>query len=82
MELTIAIVLAGPLGYFAPNRGLLVYLVMWALVLPVQTIVVHSENPDDINAAYPVVNALILAGGVALNRLGAVVRRRRTPATR
>ena len=80
MELIIAIVLAGPLGYLAPRRGLVAYLVVWAIVLPVQTIVVHSENPDDINAAYPVVNALILAGGVALNRLGALVRRRRTAA--
>jgi hypothetical protein len=50
--------------------------VIWAVVLPIQTIVVHDENPDDINAAYPVVNALILAGGVALNRLGARLRRR------
>ena len=56
----------------------LIYLVIWAVVLPIQTIVVHSENPDDINAAYPVVNALILAGGVALNRLGAAMRGRRT----
>ena len=60
------------------DRGLVLYLVIWALVLPIQTIVVHSENPDDINAAYPVVNALILAGGVALNRLGAAMRGRRT----
>ena len=83
MELIIAIVLAGPLGYLAPTRrlGLIVYLLVWAVVLPLQTIVVHSENPDDINAAYPLVNALILAGGVALNRLGAAMgerRRRRT----
>ena len=80
MELIAAILLAGPLGYLAPNRrhGLILYLVVWAVVLPIQTLVVHSENPDDINAAYPVVNAVILAGGVALNRLGAAVRRRRT----
>ena len=85
MELIIAIVLAGPLGYLAPTRrlGLILYLVVWAVVLPIQTIVVHSENPDDINAAYPVVNALILAGGVALNRLGAAMgeRRRRRMST-
>ncbi len=82
MELIIAIVLAGPLGYLAPNPrlGLVLYLVVWAIVLPVQTIVVHDENPDDINAAYPVVNALILVGGVALNRLGAGLRRRRRTA--
>ena len=78
MELIIAIVVAGPLGYLFPRRGLLAYLVIWAVVLPVQTIVVHSENPDDINAAYPFVNAAIFAGGVALNRLGAAMRRRRT----
>ena len=84
MELIIAIVLAGPLGYLAPTRklGLILYLVVWAIVLPIQTIAVHSENPDDINAAYPVVNSAILAGGVALNRLGAAMgeRRRRTSA--
>lgn len=82
MELIIAVALAGPLGYFAPNRriALISYLVVWAIVLPIQTIVVHDENPDDINAAYAVVNALILAAGVALNRLGAAARaRRRSP---
>jgi hypothetical protein len=79
MELIIAVALAGPLGYFAPNRriALISYLAVWAVVLPIQTIVVHDENPDDINAAYAVVNALILAGGVALNRLGAAARARR-----
>ena len=79
MELIIAIVLAGPLGYLAPTRklGLILYLVVWAIVLPIQTIAVHSENPDDINWQYAVVNAAILAGGVALNRLGAAARARR-----
>jgi hypothetical protein len=79
MELITAILLAGPLGYVAPTRraGLILYLVVWAVVLPIQTIVVHRENPDDINWQYPLVNAAILAGGVALNRLGASVRARR-----
>jgi hypothetical protein len=79
MELITAILLAGPLGYFAPNRrlGLVLYLLAWAIVLPVQTIVVHNENPDDFNWAYPLVNAAILAAGLGLNRLGAVVRERR-----
>jgi hypothetical protein len=79
MELMIAIVLAGPIGYLAPNRraGLVIYLLVWAIALPIQTIVVHNENPDDINAAYPVVNALILAGGVAVNRLGSAMGERR-----
>jgi hypothetical protein len=79
MELITAILLAGPLGYFAPNRrlGLALYLVVWAAVLPIQTIVVHGENPDDINWQYAVVNAAILAAGVALNRQAARVRARR-----
>jgi hypothetical protein len=79
MEFIAAILLAGPLGYLAPDRrrGLIFYLVVWAVVLPIQTVVVHSENPDDINWQYPLVNAAILAGGVALNQLGAAVRARR-----
>jgi hypothetical protein len=79
MELIAAIVLAGPLGYLAPNRrlGLLFYLAVWIVLLPVQTVVVHSENPDDINWQYPLVNAAILAAGVALNQLGAAARARR-----
>jgi hypothetical protein len=79
MELSTAIVLAGPLGYFAPNRrlGLILYLVVSAIVLPIQTIVVHSENADDINWQYPAVNAAVLAGGIGLNRLGAAARARR-----
>jgi hypothetical protein len=79
MELIIAIALAGPLGYFAPNRriGLIAYLCVWAVVLPIQTIVVHNENPDDFNWQYALVNAVILAGGLTLNRLGAGARARR-----
>jgi hypothetical protein len=80
MELMLAIVFAGPLGYLARSRrlGLGLYLAAWAIVLPIQTLVVHAENPDDINAAYPVVNALILAGGIGLNELGARMRRTRS----
>jgi hypothetical protein len=79
MELIAAIVLAGPLGYFAPDRrlGLLLYLAAWIVLLPIQTIVVHSENPDDINWQYPLVNGAILAAGVALNQLAAAARVRR-----
>ena len=77
MELIAAIALAGPLGFFVRARPLLAYLVLWAVIFPVQTVVVHSENAADINATYFVVNALILAGGIALNRLGARLRRRR-----
>jgi hypothetical protein len=78
MEL-IAAVTAGPLGYLLGRRGLAVYLALWAIVFPIQTIVVHSENADDIVASYFVVNALILTLGITLNRLGARLRTRRTP---
>jgi hypothetical protein len=79
MELILAVCLAGPLGFLARTRkrGLTLYLLAWALVLPIQTIVVYNENHDDFNALYPVVNGVILAGGIALNRLAAHLARRR-----
>ena len=77
MELIAAIALAGPLGFLVRTRPLLAYLILWAVIFPVQTAVVHSENADDINVTYFVVNAFILAGGIALNTLGARVRRHR-----
>jgi hypothetical protein len=76
MELIAAILLAAPLGYFV-RRGLVAYLVLWAAIFPVQTIVVHAENADDIVPMYFVVNAVILAGGIGLNTLGARLRERR-----
>lgn len=79
MELILAIVGAGPVGYLTKTRkqGLLVYLGLWALVFPIQTVVVHSENADDIQGLYFVVNALILGLGIGLNRLGAMLGERR-----
>jgi hypothetical protein len=79
MELIAAIILAGPLGYLGRTRrqGLCLYVLAWAVIFPIQTIVVHSENPDDIEPMYFVLNALILTGGIALNTLGARLRRRR-----
>lgn len=73
MELILAIAGAGPLGFFA-SRGLALYLAAWAIVFPLQTVVVFSDGHGD--ASYWVVNAAILAGGVGLNRLGARLRRR------
>ena len=81
MELIAAVLIAGPLGYFVHTRtrmrGLAIYLALWAVVFPLQTAVVHAENPDDIVPAYFVINALILAGGIGLNTLGARLRERR-----
>jgi hypothetical protein len=76
MELIAAVLLAAPLGYFV-RRGLVAYLILWAAIFPVQTVVVHAENPDDIVPLYFVVNAVILAGGIGLNTLGARLRERR-----
>jgi hypothetical protein len=79
MELILAVVGAGPIGYFTKTRkqGLVAYLVLWAIVFPIQTFVVHSENADDISVLYVVFNALILCLGLGLNRLGSVLRERR-----
>jgi hypothetical protein len=81
MELIAAVLIAGPLGYFVRTRtrarGIAVYLALWAVIFPIQTAVVHAENADDIGPTYFVVNALILAGGIGLNTLGARLRGRR-----
>jgi hypothetical protein len=81
MELIAAILVAGPLGYFIKTRtrvrGIAIYLVLWTVIFPIQTAVVHAENADDIEPMYFVVNAVILAGGIGLNTLGARLRERR-----
>jgi len=79
MELIPAILVAGPAGYFTEThkRGLIIFLALWAIVFPVQTVVVHSENPDDIEVLYFVFNALILCLGVGLTRLGSVLGERK-----
>jgi hypothetical protein len=81
MELIAAVLVAGPLGYFVQTgkrvRGIAIYLVLWAVIFPIQTAVVHAENADDIEPMYFIVNALILAGGIGLNTLGARLRERR-----
>jgi hypothetical protein len=82
MELIAAILLAGPLGYFGRTRrqGLCLFLGAWVVIFPIQTIVVHSASPDDIEPLYFILNACILAAGIGLNALGARQRRRRTQA--
>ena len=79
MELIVAILLAGPLGYLIPmrRRALVAYLGSWAIVLPVQTIVVHNQNPAEINWQYAVVQVLVLSLGLGLNRYGSTLRERR-----
>jgi hypothetical protein len=81
MELIAAILVAGPLGYFIKTRtrvrGISIYLVLWTVIFPIQTAVVHADNADDIEPMYFIVNAVILAGGIGLNALGARLRERR-----
>jgi hypothetical protein len=69
MELIAAILLAGPLGYFT-HHGLRYYLIAWAVIFPFQTVVVWNEATDGSAWPYFAVNAVILALGVGLNRLG------------
>jgi hypothetical protein len=79
MELILAILGAGPAGYFSPTRrrGLLVYLALWVVVFPIQTVVVFSLDDSGNDPLYWVVNAAILAGGLVLNTLGWMLRQRR-----
>ena len=46
MELILAVFGAGPMGYFTRTRrsGLLLYLIAWAVVFPIQTVVVFFET--------------------------------------
>ena len=88
MELITAVLLAGPLGCVSPTRrrALLLYLLAWAIVFPVQTIrvVLSTTDSGGDDSQYWPVNAVILAAGIALNqlghRLGQARRRRRLAA--
>lgn len=77
MELIAAVLIAGPLGYFVGNSrtSLTSYLLIWAVIFPIQSAIVGFF--DDFDALYLLVNAVILAGGLGLNRLGAHLRQRR-----
>lgn len=80
MELIAAVLFAFPLGrWLGPKRGLIAYLVLWAVVFPVQTVSVHADAGLD--WAYFPVNAAILALGIALNRWGARRGKRRASTT-
>ena len=81
MELIAALLIAGPLGYFCNTvkQGRILYLALWAVVFPIQTIVVFSSSGDGSDVLYWVFNALILCLGLGLNAYGARLRRRRAP---
>lgn len=81
MELIAAILFAGPIGYFARTRkqGLVLYLLLWAAIFPIQTIVVSNASADDSGGdwLYYLFNGIFLAIGIGLNRLGARLSERR-----
>ena len=79
MELIAAVLLAGPLGYFT-RHGLRNYLIAWAIVFPVQTVVVWSDATEGSAWPYFAVNAAILAFGIGLNRFAHVLRGKRSGA--
>jgi hypothetical protein len=74
MELILAVLGAGPIGYFSKSRrrGLLIYLALWAVVFPIQSAIVGLF--DDFDPLYFVVNAVILSVGIGLTRGGAALR--------
>jgi len=82
VELILAILGAGPIGFCIPGRrrGLGLYLCLWAVVFPIQTVVVFSSSGDDNNALYWIFNALILGLGVGLNECGRELAARRRAA--
>ena len=79
MELIAAVLLAGPLGYLT-RHGLRNYLIAWAIIFPVQTVVVWNEATDGSTWPYFAVNAGILAFGIGFNRIGHVLRAKRSGA--
>jgi hypothetical protein len=80
MELVAALLVAGPLGYFSPTRvmGLGLYLLVWAVIFPIQTTNVLEPQDTTLDTVlYFVFNAIILGLGVGLNTFGARRRARR-----
>src|SRR5437764_3438856 len=69
MELINALLAAGPLGYLVRDRrvSLGVWLGIWAVVFPIQTVVVWGNGDGD--PVYFLFNALILGLGIGLNFL-------------
>jgi hypothetical protein len=82
VELILAILGAGPAGFLMKTRrrGLAVYLCLWAVVFPIQTVVVFSSGDGGGDALYWVFNALILGLGIGLNECGRVLAQRRRTA--
>jgi hypothetical protein len=78
MELALAILVAGPLGYRMQDsaKSLRIYLILAAVIFPIQSLVVGLFS-DDLEPVYFAVNVAIVALGIGLNRLGVHLRERR-----
>lgn len=54
-------------------------LIAWTVIFPIQTAVVHADQPDDISSLYFVFNAATFGLGIALNVAGSRFPARRSP---
>jgi hypothetical protein len=80
MELILAVLGAGPIGYLSGSskRALRIYLAAWAVVFPIQSyVVLVAENGADDWWQYLPMSAAILVLGLFLAHCGALLRRRR-----
>ncbi len=73
-----------PIGYFVSRSQQVALLVTTAVALVIlipQTIWVNSDNPNDINGGYWIIQAITLAVGLGLTLLGRSLRRKRRAST-
>jgi hypothetical protein len=70
-SLAIAVLIAGPIGYFSATRALgrKRHLILWAAILAIQTLV--ADLTGDLTWEYAAFNVPILALGLGLNLFGA-----------
>ncbi len=73
-----------PIGYFVSRSQQVALLVTTAVALVIlipQTIWVNSDNPNDINGGYWIIQAITLAVGLGLTLLGHRLRQNRRAST-
>ena len=73
-----------PIGYFVSRSQQVALLVTTAVALVIlipQTIWVNSDNPNDINGGYWIIQAITLAVGLGLTLLGRRLRQNRRAST-
>ena len=73
-----------PIGYFLSRSQQVALLVTTAVALVIlipQTMWVNSDNPNDINGGYWIIQAITLAVGLGLTLLGRRLRQNRRAST-